>query len=351
LSLPSLDQPFLMGFVPTSVGKVPRVGDRVSWVDRFGAYKARWGIGRMTYTVEPGLYALGSPGRAAPVLVTANYKMTLDRLRQSLPGRSAWLLVLDTKGINVWCAAGKGTFGTEELVRRIANTGLKDIVSHRELILPQLAAPGVAAHEVKRLSGFSVTYGPIRCKDLPAFLDRGRKATHEMRVKTFPFWERVGLIPVELVSALKGVTLLIAAFFVLSGLFGGGKFLPSAVSHGYLFAPAMLLAVLAGAVLTPIFLPWLPGRAFSLKGLAPGLAAAAGLAFVHGARTAPLEMGSIAWVIQTIVLSSYLAMNFTGCSTFTSLSGVKKEMRWSMPFQIFGAVIGLGLWLYSMMIS
>lgn len=69
----------------------------------------------MGYTIDPGLYALGNPDESSPVLVTANYKLTFDRLRQSLPKLDAWVLVLDTKGINVWCAAGKGTFGTGEV--------------------------------------------------------------------------------------------------------------------------------------------------------------------------------------------------------------------------------------------
>ena len=118
----------------------------------------------MNYKVDPGLYALGKPDDKAPVVVTANYKMTFDRLREALTGQDLWILVLDTKGINVWCAAGKGTFGTKELIERIESSGLADIVSHRDLILPQLAGPGVSAHVVKKSSGFKVIYGPIRAR-------------------------------------------------------------------------------------------------------------------------------------------------------------------------------------------
>ncbi len=149
----------------------------------------------MGYTIDPGLYALGNPDQSSPVLVTANYKLTFDRLRQALPKLDAWVLVLDTKGINVWCAAGKGTFGTGELVERIRLADLERVVNHRELILPQLAGPGVSAHQVKKLSGFKVIYGPIRAGDLPAFLDAGCKATPEMRRKTFTIWERAALDP------------------------------------------------------------------------------------------------------------------------------------------------------------
>ena len=126
------------------------------------------------------------PMTDSPVLVTANYKMSFDCLREALPGRNAWILVLDTEGINVWCAAGKGTFGTEELLRRIAASGLKEVVKHRDLILPQLGAPGVSAHLVRKQSGFKVHYGPILARDAAAYLDAGLRATAAMRRKTFP---------------------------------------------------------------------------------------------------------------------------------------------------------------------
>ena len=34
-------------------------------------------------------------------------------------------------------------------------------------------APGVAAHDVRRRSGFRVVYGPVRAEDLPTFLRDG----------------------------------------------------------------------------------------------------------------------------------------------------------------------------------
>ena len=81
----------------------------------------------MHYLVPPGLYAVGEPTAGSPVVVTGNYKMTYDAVRRTLAGRDNWVLVLETYGINVWCAAGKGTFGTEEIVRRVAASGLADM--------------------------------------------------------------------------------------------------------------------------------------------------------------------------------------------------------------------------------
>jgi acetyl-CoA decarbonylase/synthase complex subunit gamma len=304
----------------------------------------------MHYTVDPGLYALGNPDEKSPVFVTANYKMSFDRLRKALPERNAWILVLDTKGINVWCAAGKGTFGTEELAARIASNGLEKIVSHREVILPQLSAPGVAAHQVRRLSGFKALFGPIRAEDLPAFMDNGMRATPEMRFKTFPTWERFVLIPVELVGALRAAVMIAPVLLLLSGLLGPTGFWPNVLNQGVFAVTALLTAVLAGAVLTPLLLPWLPGRAFSLKSLGPALLCALLLLLWRWkdgvGLSGMLEM--IAWVLLILAVSAYLAMNFTGASTYTSLSGVKKEMRRSLPFQIGGGVLGLGLWICSM---
>ncbi len=258
----------------------------------------------------------------SPVLVTANYKMSFDRLRKALPGRNAWILVLDTKGINVWCAAGKGTFGTEELVARIGSSGLDRVVSHREVILPQLSAPGVAAHQVRKLSGFKGIFGPIQAEDLPAFLDNGMKATPEMRVKTFTTWERFVLIPVELVGALKAALVIIPILLILGGLLGPSGFWPNLLNQGLFAVQALLTAIFAGAVLTPLLLPWLPGRAFSFKSLAAwACLCASPLCFCDwqdaGNQAGLLEM--IAWVWWSSFRACHVSrMNFTGASTYTS---------------------------------
>ncbi len=349
MSLPSLRQPFVEGSIQTRVGSVPRISSTLARADRLGSIKARWGIGRMRYTVEPGLYALGDPDKQAPVLVTANYKMSFDRLREALPGRHAWILVLDTNGINVWCAAGKGVFGTEELIRRGEFSKLENIVDHRKLILPQLSGPGVAAHQVKKLSGFKVIYGPIKAMDLPEFLDAGLKATPEMRNKTFTVKERTVLVPVELVSVLKWALIILPAFFFLGGLGGKAGYWAGALNYGLFAIAALLSAVAAGAVLTPILLPWLPGRAFSVKGLVAGLITAIILTVFRAGNFSdwPGRAEMLAWFLMIPAITAYLAMNFTGASTYTSLSGVKKEMKWAVPLEIAAGAAGLFIWLGS----
>jgi len=348
-----MNQPFIIGSVQTPTGDVPKISSDLNWPDHWGSIKARWGVGRMNYTVDPGLYAFGEANERSPVLVTANYKMSFDRLREALSKRHAWILVLDTNGINVWCAAGKGTFGTDELVRRIEFSQLNRVVSHTELILPQLAGPGVAAHKVKKQSGFNVLYGPIQAADLPAFLDAGMKATRNMRRKTFTMYERVVLIPVELVSVLKWALLILPAFFLLGGMGAPSGFWQGVLNDGLFAVLNLLGAVLAGAVLTPILLPWLPGRAFSQKGMIMGLITTLFIA-LFGAYYLNIRkdyMNLLAWFFLAPALSAYLAMNFTGASTYTSLSGVRKEMRWAVPLEIIGGAAGLILWVGSRFVS
>jgi acetyl-CoA decarbonylase/synthase complex subunit gamma len=301
----------------------------------------------MRYQVEPGLYAVRHPTPDSPVLVTANYKMSFDRLRSQLAGRDAWVLVLDTRGINVWCAAGKGTFGTDEIVRRAEAVRLAEVVSHRTLVAPQLGAPGVSAHQVQRRSGFRVVYGPVRAEDLPAFLDAGMKATPEMRRVRFPLSDRVALIPMELVIWSKYIMFIMAAFLVLAGL-GPGIYSPMrAMTIGLRCAALLLGAYLAGAVLTPILLPWLPGRSFSSKGAWAGLSFALVVAGYAWARPGLFEnqLTAVSWFLIIPAVASFLGMNFTGSSTYTSLSGVRREMRVALPIQAVCAVTGLGLWL------
>ena len=212
---------WITGHVETAVGKIPQIATRLMFRDTADGWKVRWNIGRMNYRVSPGLYAAGNPGPASPVLVSANYKLTFDKLRRELAGLNVWLLLLDTKGINVWCAAGKGTFGTQELVHRIAQTGLSEVVTHRKLILPQLGAPGVAAHEVLKTSGFRVVYGPVRAADIPAFLEAGLKATPAMREVRFKVQDRLVVAPVELVGTVVPASILFAVLLVLNIVFHG----------------------------------------------------------------------------------------------------------------------------------
>jgi hypothetical protein len=330
-------------WIETAAGRLPRVSTELTPADRWGGIRARIGVGRMNYSIEPGLYAVGKPGPESYVFVTANYKLSFDSLRCELAGLDGWVMVLDTRGINVWCAAGKGTFGTDEVVRRLERTRLKDIVRHRKLILPQLGATGVAGHEVRMRSGFSVIFGPVRAADIKSFLDAGMKATPEMRQVTFGFADRLRVAPVD---ALGGRNYLIVAVILLLAVSGfrGASYSAGAIrSTGVPAAASAVLAYLAGTIIFPLLLPWLPGRAFSLKGFFLGL-----VLFILSLPVGLAGDGfpdRLAWLLMFGAGVSFIAMNFTGSSTYTSLSGVRKEMRTAVPLQLAGAAVGIGLWI------
>lgn len=339
--------PWIMGVMETPAGKIPVVRTKLQSADILGSWKARWGIRRMSHRIQPRLYAVGVPTNGSPVFVTANYKLSFDRLRSQLDGLDGWILVLDTKGINVWCAAGKGTFGTNELVKRIEAVGLKKVVSHRRLIVPQLGATGVSAHLVREGSGFHVFYGPVRARDIRAFMRAGMKATPEMRRVTFNFSERVVLVPVDIVGNLKYAVLVAACFLLLTGIGADIYSLDRVAQFGIINGVLVLLAALSGAILPALLLPWLPGRAFSVKGAFAGIIPMLGLALIWLANPVLLRnwLGFVSWLLFFPAATSFIGMNFTGSSTYTSLSGVKKEMRVALPVQIGAAVCGLVLWI------
>ncbi|WP_366927920.1 mercury methylation corrinoid protein HgcA [Clostridium sp.] len=312
---------------------------KLTFSDIMGSFKARWGINRMNFNVIPGLYSLGTPDCNSPVMVTGNYKMSFDALRKELTGVNTYILVLDTKGINVWCAASKGTFGTNELAYRIKKVNLSQVVTHKTLILPQLSATGVSAHEVQKKSGFKVVYGPVRAEDIPHFLNNEMKATPEMRKVRFNLLDRLVLTPIEIVGSLKSSLIIFGIMFLLN-LLSIGNFKSIDVI-------AYLGAIFSGCVLVPMFLPWIPGNAFSFKGWLIGLLWALLIVILNWRTPNVNFLNSVAYLLILPSVASYYAMNFTGCSTYTSLSGVVKEMKVAVPLIAISIVLGSILLLVS----
>lgn len=333
---------FVEGFDDTPAGRVPRVKAALGWSDRLGSAGVRVGVNRNDYRIAPGLYTVGQAGPEAPVLVTSNYKLTFDHLRKELKGTDAWILVLDTRGVNVWCAAGKKTFSTQEVVRRVRSASLDTVVSHRRLVLPQLAATGVSARLVKKSCGFEVVWGPVRAHDIRRFLAAGMKAAQEMRRVTFTLSERVVLVPVELSFLPKYLLWTLAAAFILSGIGPEIFSFKAAWGRGMMIAAACLAGIVSGTIAVPVLLPWLPGAAFAVKGLVVGIPAGIMAVMVVWGGVSGLE--ALALLLITAALSSFLAMNFTGSTPFTSPSGVEKEMRRALPIQGVAVLAAVVAW-------
>lgn len=325
---------------PKTPPKFARISHEWTLSDHLGEIRCRLGSFRMGYRVAPGLYAMGEPNAGSDILVSANYKLSFDKLRRELKGLSAWILVLDTKGINVWCAAGKGTFGTDELIKRARENNISGLVSHRRVIVPQLGAPGIKAHEVRKETGFRVSYGPVEARNIPAYIQAGYKATPEMRTVRFGALDRIILTPMELIPAAKWYlvfAILMLSFFGLSA--GGITF--AGMGAAYPLLALGILSVLSGGFLTPALLPYIPGSPFAIKGWLTGLVATVAFLLVGGVGLpVPLLISSL---IFFPLASSYIALQFTGSTTFTSVSGVKKELKYALPVYIAGALASVAL--------
>ncbi len=192
--------------------------------------------------VTPGLYAVGEPDAHAPVLVTGNFDLTVRRLVKALDRQvDVWLLVVDTTGINVWCAAGGGFFTAEKVAAAIKTAGLEAVVAHHALVLPQLAAAGVDGWKLRKLSGWGVHWGPVRAVDILAYLAAGKKKTAAMRTVTFPLKDRLEMVTVTL--AFYGLMILLPVFIFWRGLFW-----------------PVTAALLGLAYFYAVVHPWLPGR-------------------------------------------------------------------------------------------
>jgi hypothetical protein len=294
----------------------------------------------MSHTVMPGIYRLGDPGPESPVFITANYTLSFDALRTNLKGIDCFIMVLDTKGVNVWCAAGKGTFGTDELIHRIEATGLKKIINHLTLILPQLGAPGIEAHKVEEVSGFKVKYGPVRAADIPRYLKLG-KATGDMRRVRFKLADRSVLIPVEFVHALIPLILTGVILYFAAGI------IPALAAGS---------TILAGTVLFPLLLPVLPTRNFSTKGYFLGMLTAVLFAIINlNYQTNStlafkiITTGAVILILPPV--TAFLSLNFTGSTTFTSRTGVRNEIFRYFPSMILLFTGGFVLFILSLVLN
>ncbi len=332
-----------MSFIIAHINdNVPVVTTKINFRDVIGAIMVRWSISRSNYKVKPGLYAIGNPNKNSDVFISANYKLSFDHLRKSLTDINAWILVLDTKGINVWCAAGKGTFGTKELISKINGYSINTLVEHKRIIVPQLGAVGVSAHEVKKDTGFNVKYGPVKASDIKQFISNNYKADKRMRTVFFSFKDRLILTPVEFVGHLKYFIFLLAVVFILSCFKNSIFNVDNAWNYFYIPFINLTSAYIVGTIITPLLLPFIPTRNFAFKGILLAVIISCTFLFLNLMSESILEI--ISFYLLNIAIASFTAMNFTGASTFTSLSGVKREMKIAIPIQIIFFVLGLILW-------
>ncbi|MFQ6088930.1 MAG: HgcAB-like fusion protein [Candidatus Methanofastidiosia archaeon] len=178
---------------------------------------------------KTGLIKIGNPDRNSPVFLTCNYHLTVERVKRALKGTDAYLLVANSRGINVWCASTGGLFTNHDVISVLKVSGIEELVDHRNVILPQLAATGVEAKTIKKKTGWRVTWGPVYAKDIPLFIENKFKKTQKMREVEFSLIQRIEMalawaFPISIVLTLIMVFFWREAIFPLIFLVWGLSF-------------------------------------------------------------------------------------------------------------------------------
>jgi ubiquinone/menaquinone biosynthesis C-methylase UbiE len=273
--------------------------------------------------VRTGLYAVGHPDADSPVLVTGNFDLTVRRLVKAIDGKvNVWLLVADSAGINVWCAAGGGYFTAEKVIAAVKSSHLNEVVNHHALILPQLCANGVDGWRIRKESGWGVHWGPARAADVPAYLAAKRKKTDEMRWVRFPLQDRLEMVT----ATLGGYSLLI-----LPLLF---------IFWRHLFWP-ITLSLLGLSYFYAIVLPWLPGRDGLYKSIPLTIITWAGL-FIYTEFWNPMPAQQFFhWMVGLTGLSVFTSAEFQGMSPL--MRG--EQANWGLE-AVIGLALGAIYWLF-----
>ncbi len=156
---------------------------------------------------KTGLIKIGNPDRSSPVFLTGNFCLTIERVKQALKGLDCYLLIANSNGINVWCASAGGHLTNHDVINTLKTTRIEELVDHRNIILPQLAATGIDANEIKRATGWHVIWGPVRAADIKQFINNGFKKTAEMRRVKFTPRDRIEMaimwaFPISIIAGL-----------------------------------------------------------------------------------------------------------------------------------------------------
>jgi len=194
------------------------------------AYLFRW----FPHSSPTGLFPIGRPDENSPVIVTANFSLTVKRVKKALKGANLWLLVANTDGINVWCAAGGAIFTHNRIIDAVKVSGLADKVSHREIILPTLSAPGIERNAIENETGFRAVFGPVYARDIPTYLNAGQKKSESMRRFNFDFKHRADMF-LSMNSLVYLLGALVTAIFFRRYFAGYTALFWSAVAFLYLF--------------------------------------------------------------------------------------------------------------------
>ncbi|MFQ6614272.1 MAG: HgcAB-like fusion protein, partial [Fidelibacterota bacterium] len=178
------------------------------------------------FPTKTGLVQIGHPDRKSPVFLTCNFQLTVERVKRSLTGLDCYLLVANSRGINVWCAATGGKFTNHDVISVLKTSGIETLVDHKRLILPQLAATGLEPAVIREKTGWRCLWGPVYARDIPAFIHQGYHKTREQSQVLFSGMQRLEMavmwaFPFSVISSAILIFFWPSAVLPLAGLLWG----------------------------------------------------------------------------------------------------------------------------------
>ncbi|MDD2420575.1 MAG: acetyl-CoA decarbonylase/synthase complex subunit gamma [Heliobacteriaceae bacterium] len=120
-------------------------------------------------TVEAKIHAVGEVNDQTPVYITTNFSLSYYSVEgeveaSKIPG---YIIPVDTEGTSVLTAWAAGKFEPEKIAAVLETSGIKDLVGHREVIIPGYVA--VISGKLEDKSGWKVIVGPREASGIPAF--------------------------------------------------------------------------------------------------------------------------------------------------------------------------------------
>lgn len=120
--------------------------------------------------IEPKLYPIGKATKESPVLITTNFSLSYYTVLGEVEASKipSYILSVDTEGMSVLTAWAAEKFNAESITKSLDKCGIKDIVAHKNLIIPGYVA--ILSGDLEEQSGFKVIVGPKEAAGIPTFL-------------------------------------------------------------------------------------------------------------------------------------------------------------------------------------
>ncbi len=309
---------------------------RLTWLDYLKIPVCWFDAFKRTYAVPPGLYYTGPRyDRDAPLLVTANYLLTVALVVRRVRASGVRLLIVGSDGINVWCGSSEGQLSNAKILDQLDRYDRELLTGDRKLrlILPKLSLAGVELRGLHKARLHPVI-GPIYAKDLPAYLQSPPLEDCDDDQVVFGLKMRLFSWLPGLVQYLGYSLAAILAFFGLELLWG-------------IEAPLALIPLTAGlGTAYPILFPWIPGKRFAVKGLWLATLVSLGLCVLTAAgRTSPA--GLAVAILFTFATALFVGLSYTGNSAVSNYTAVRREIAQFLPLNVvlYAASLAAFVWM------